>query len=62
MLLNPGKLVRSMINALPDNVSLYENSTLLKWSIKNSKVNCEFEKYQIVSEKIIFVLMDFSAV
>ena len=54
ILLNPGKLVRSMINALPDNVSLYENSTLLKWSIKNSKVNCEFEKYQIVSEKIIF--------
>ena len=54
ILLNPGKLVRSMINALPDNVSLYENSTLLKWSIKNSKVNCEFEKYQIISEKIIF--------
>ena len=54
VLLNPGKLVRSMIYALPDNVSLYENSTLLKWSIKNSKVNCEFEKYQIVSEKIIF--------
>ena len=54
VLLNPGKLARSMINALPDNVSLYENSTLLKWSIKNSKVNCEFEKYQIVSEKIIF--------
>ena len=54
VLLNPGKLARSMINALPDNVSLYENSTLLKWSIKNSKVNCEFEKYQIISEKIIF--------
>ena len=54
ILLNPGKLVRSMINALPDNVSLYENSTLLKWSIKNSKVNCEFKKFQIVSEKIIF--------
>jgi len=54
VLLNPGKLVRSMINALPDNVSLYENSTLLKWSIKNSKVNCEFKKFQIVSEKIIF--------
>jgi len=54
ILLNPGKLVRSMINALPDNVTLYENSTLLKWSIKNSKVNCEFKKFQIVSEKIIF--------
>ena len=54
ILLNPGKLVRSMINALPDNVSLYENSTLLKWSIKNSKVNCEFKKFQIESEKIIF--------
>ena len=54
VLLNPGKLVRSMINALPDNVSLYENSTLLKWSIKNSKVNCEFKKFQIESEKIIF--------
>ena len=54
VLLNPGKLVRSMINALPDNVSLYENSTLLKWSIKNSIVNCEFKKFQIDSEKIIF--------
>ena len=37
ILLHPAKLARSMIKALPNNVQLYENSCLLKWtSIKNS--------------------------
>ena len=31
ILLHPGKLVRAMIDTLPDNVNLYENSSLLNW-------------------------------
>ena len=31
ILLHPGKLVRAMIDTLPENVNLYENSLLLKW-------------------------------
>ena len=37
ILLHPGKLVRAMIDTLPDNVELYENSALLKWK-KNKDV------------------------
>jgi glycine/D-amino acid oxidase-like deaminating enzyme len=35
ILLHPGKLVRAMVDTLPENVSLYENSSLLKWIYKN---------------------------
>ena len=31
ILLHPGKLVRAMIDTLPENVNLYENSSLLDW-------------------------------
>jgi len=31
ILLHPGKLVRAMIDTLPNNVQLFENSPLLKW-------------------------------
>ena len=30
ILLHPGKLVRAMIDTLPENVNLYENSSLLE--------------------------------
>ena len=32
ILLHPGKLVRAMIDVLPNNVYLYENSSLLNWN------------------------------
>ena len=35
ILLHPGKLVRAMVDTLPDNVELLENSQLNEWS-KNS--------------------------
>ena len=35
ILLNPGKLLKSMVNALPENVRLFENTTLLKWKKSN---------------------------
>ena len=54
ILLNPAKLVRSMIDTLPKNVELYENTQLLKWKLLNNKVECNFLKYKIVTEKIIF--------
>ena len=34
ILLHPGKLVRAMIDTLPENVNLYENSFLLNWNKK----------------------------
>jgi len=34
ILLHPGKLVRAMVEALPNNVKLFENSPLIKWEKK----------------------------
>ena len=59
ILLNPGKLVRAMINALPNNVNLFENSFLINWKINNGKIICEFEKGTIKSKKIIFATNGF---
>jgi len=59
ILLNPAKLVRAMINALPDNVNLFENSFLINWKINNGKIICEFEKGLIKSKKIIFATNGF---
>jgi glycine/D-amino acid oxidase-like deaminating enzyme len=59
ILLNPGKLVRAMINALPNNVNLLENSFLINWKINNGKIICEFEKKTIKSKKIIFATNGF---
>ena len=46
MLLHPGKLVRAMIGALPNNVNLYENTFLIKWEKEKTKlyVNLRTEK------------------
>tara|TARA_Y100000590_G_scaffold253111_1_gene284327 strand:+ start:885 stop:2189 length:1305 start_codon:yes stop_codon:yes gene_type:complete len=54
ILLNPGKLVRSMIAALPANVNLIENSPLINWKKSNKKVLCKFKNYNIETDKIIF--------
>tara|TARA_Y100001960_G_scaffold272592_1_gene300240 strand:+ start:378 stop:1682 length:1305 start_codon:yes stop_codon:yes gene_type:complete len=54
ILLNPGKLVRSMIAALPENVNLIENSPLINWKKSNKKVLCKFKNYNIETDKIIF--------
>jgi glycine/D-amino acid oxidase-like deaminating enzyme len=59
ILLNPAKLVRAMINALPNNVNLFENSFLINWKINNGKIICEFEKGTIKSKKIIFATNGF---
>ena len=54
ILINPAKLVRSMIDVLPKNVELYENSALVKWSKNNNFIDCQFEKNSIQTNKIIF--------
>jgi glycine/D-amino acid oxidase-like deaminating enzyme len=54
ILLHPGKLVRSMIDALPNNVVLYENSPIIKWVKKQDSIICEFKEVKIISKKIIF--------
>ncbi len=59
ILLHPGKLVRAMIDTLPDNVNLYENSSLLNWNIANNKVICNFKNGLIKTKKIIFATNGF---
>ena len=54
ILLHPGKLVRAMIDTLPENVNLYENSLLLDWKKKNDAVICKFINASIKTKKIIF--------
>ncbi len=53
ILLNPGKLIRSMIDTLPDNVCLYENTQLLNWKKINDKIICNFGDRKIETKKII---------
>jgi len=54
ILLNPGKLIRSMIDTLPENIDLFENAQLLKWNKNNDKIICKFEHNIIETKKIIF--------
>ena len=54
ILLHPGKLVRAMIDTLPENVNLYENSSLLNWKKINGIINCNFKNGSIKTKKIIF--------
>ncbi len=59
ILLHPGKLVRAMIDTLPDNVILYENSLLLNWKKIDGLINCNFKNGSIKSKKIIFATNGF---
>jgi glycine/D-amino acid oxidase-like deaminating enzyme len=43
-----------MIDTLPNNVELLENSQLNTWSKNNDKVICKFDNYKIITKKIIF--------
>ena len=40
-----------MIDTLPENVDLYENSPLLNWRKYNGKINCNFENGSIKTKK-----------
>ena len=54
ILINPGKLVRAMIDTLPNNVELLENSHLNAWKKNNGLIECIFKDYKVISKKIIF--------
>ena len=59
ILLHPGKLVRAMVDTLPENVSLFENSTLLEWKKYKDIISCSFENGNISTKKIIFATNGF---
>ncbi len=59
ILLHPGKLARSMVSALPNNVKLYENSFLLYWSSIKDYIHCSFANGKITAKKIIFATNGF---
>ena len=54
ILLHPAKLVRAMIDILPKNVTLLENSFLHSWKKFNGKIESVVNSYKITSNKIIF--------
>jgi len=54
ILLNPAKLVRSMVDTLSGKVELYENTQLLNWRHSNNKIECQFLKNKIITNNIIF--------
>ena len=59
VLLHPGKLVRAMIDVLPKNVCLYENSSLLSWKKTKNIISCKFKNGRIITKKIIFATNGF---
>jgi glycine/D-amino acid oxidase-like deaminating enzyme len=59
VLLHPGKLARAMIDVLPKNVCLYENSSLLSWNKSKDIISCEFKNGKINTKKIIFATNGF---
>ena len=58
-LLHPGKLVRAMIDILPRNVKLYENSQLIDWKQEKDFILSKFKNGNIKSKKIIFTTNGF---
>ena len=54
ILLHPGKLVRAMIDTLPNNIELVEQTQLLEWKKINSTIYCKFKNNNISTKKIIF--------
>jgi len=59
ILLHPGKLVRAMIDVLPNNIYLYENSSLLNWNKNDDVITCYFKNGKIKAKKIIFATNGF---
>ena len=59
ILLHPGKLVRAMVDVLPKNVFLYENSFLRSWNKNKDTISCVFKNGKINTKKIIFATNGF---
>jgi glycine/D-amino acid oxidase-like deaminating enzyme len=59
ILLHPAKLVRAMIDVLPNNVVLYENSYLINWNKNKDFISCKFKNGKIDTKKVIFATNGF---
>ncbi len=59
ILIHPAKLVRAMIDTLPKNIDLYENSLLLNWKKNKDSIDCTFKNGSIKTKKIIFATNGF---
>jgi glycine/D-amino acid oxidase-like deaminating enzyme len=59
ILLHPGKLVRAMIDTLPGNIELIEQSQLLEWKKDTNTIFCKFKNNNIITKKIIFCVNGF---
>ena len=59
ILLNPAKLVRSMVKALPNNIQLFENTFMKDWKLKKDYICCYFQNIKIKTKKIIFAANGF---
>ena len=59
VLLHPGKLVRAMIDVLPNNVQLLENSSLIKWDKVKDIISCYFKNGIIKAKNVIFATNGF---
>ena len=55
ILLHPGKLVRAMVDTLPGNVELLENSQLNEWAKNSDIVTCKFDNHKIITKKNYFL-------
>ena len=54
ILLHPGKLVRGMIDTLPYNVELIEQSQMLEWKKILDTIYCKFKNNKITTKNITF--------
>ena len=59
ILLHPGKLARAMIDVLPTNVQLFENSPLLNWKKNKDTIFCNFKNSKIKAKNVIFATNGF---
>lgn len=59
ILLHPAKLVRAMVDTLPENISLFENSTLINWQKEKDFILASFVNGVVKTKKIIFATNGF---
>ena len=59
ILLHPAKLVRAMVDTLPENINLFENSTLINWQKEKDFILASFVNGVVKTKKIIFATNGF---
>ena len=59
ILLHPAKLVRAMVDTLPENINLFENSTLINWQKEKDFILASFINGVVKAKKIIFATNGF---